>query len=390
MFFIRTQGMVKRYQHGKEKTMRQTKTNDVREAIRRDFVISGNYYNQLLPAEQTLAERFGVSIITVRRAVEALVHEGLLEKRQGSRTAVVMPESVVSRRIGVMIPERQISSFYFKMGAQIANLLRCRGHQVQIFAGKDTDSRELLQFQNNSGTRLDGVIVCGYLANHRLIREQRLPYVLAGGEGWGEMDGVSFDLRSGAVKAVNCLLELGHRRIMFVSNYFEDGPHIESLRDNFLFAETARFAGYCEALRNARLQVQPELIVHGGSGKRSAYLAINRRWKSDRLGGATAIFASTDLLAEGIMQALTEHGVRIPEDISIFGCDNQLDPKDSLFPPLSTLDLRYDEVAARAVDIMLRKLDSPPEEEDMYICYYLIPKLLIRSTVAGINDSINQ
>ncbi len=362
--------------------IRQTKTREVCEAIRREFILSGDFYNQLLPAEQALTERFGVSIVTVRRAVDELVREGLLEKRQGSRTAVVMPASAASRTIAVMIPEMQISPSYFYMGTRIANLLRRRGHQVQVFAGKDTDAHELLRFQESSDVRLEGAVICGYLVNHRMLRGANFPYVLAGGEGRWDMDNISFDLRSGVIRAMEYLLAHGHRRILFVSNYFDDGPHIESLRRTFNFKETARFMGYADALFDAGIEVDENLVLHGGSGKRSAYLAMTRKWKQDGLHGATAILASTDFVAEGIMQALNEAGLRVPEDISLVSCTNQLDPNDSLFEPLTTLDLRYDEVAVRAVDMILDRIEHPVPADDVYVSYCLIPKLLLRSTVA--------
>jgi LacI family transcriptional regulator len=96
----------------------------------------------------------------------------------------------------------------------------------------------------------------------------------------------------------------------------------------------------------------------------------------------TAIFAGTDVVAEGAILALVEAGIKVPQDVSVIGCDNIADSQDFMIP-LTTMSLRISEVATRAVDLLIKRIDQSIEGE--YHCISLIPQLVIRSTTSRMN-----
>jgi DNA-binding LacI/PurR family transcriptional regulator len=71
----------------------------------------------------------------------------------------------------------------------------------------------------------------------------------------------------------------------------------------------------------------------------------------------SAIFCGNDTVAMGVMKALDEHGIRVPEDISLVGFDN-IDTSSYLKPPLTTIDIPKKELGRLAVKILLDRLET--------------------------------
>ncbi|MGP6177267.1 LacI family DNA-binding transcriptional regulator [Microbacterium sp. A196] len=156
-----------------------------------------------------------------------------------------------------------------------------------------------------------------------------VPVAMLHAGGRGE-SGLSVDQVAGARLAVRALVGAGHRHIAHIS-----GP------EEWMEA-SARTAGFVAEL--AAHGLDPVAIVRGdwtaGSGHRAA-AAIDES-------GATAVFASNDQMALGLIGGLRERGVRVSEDVSIVGFD---DAPDAAFfwPPLTTVRQDFEELARRAV-----------------------------------------
>lgn len=152
----------------------------------------------------------------------------------------------------------------------------------------------------------------------------------------------------GARLATETLIQQGHRRIGHISNDKLDVPYP---------APRQRFEGYKQALNNAGIAFDPELIrASDGNAQRGAKAALELlRLKSP----PTALFCGTDRIAMGAYDALKEIGLKIPEDISIIGFDNQEIISAYLNPPLSTLALPHYEMGQWAISYLLS--DEHPE-----------------------------
>ncbi len=355
--------------------MKKTLTEYVRESVRKDYINQENAAGCCLPPEGALAEKYKVSLITLRRAVDALSQEGLLAKKQGKGTFVVDPQSGKSCSIGLVIPENRGSPFYSTLSTLIEPMLRKRGHNVHLFVANDTDT--LLKYLSADKNKVDGLLICGYIMRHQLLKKHELPYVLAGTEGSWDADCVSFDLKAGTYKAIRHMIEAGHKNILFLSNYHKDDPTLKRLKYSFHFQATERYIGYCEALDESGIDFNKQSLLHVGESKRESYLQISKLLTEQKRPDFTAIFASTDLIAEGAIQAIREHGLKVPQDISVMGCDNLRYEKDQVLP-LSTLDLRLEEVAGRAIELLMDRIKSPDMEE--HRCYALIPRLILRES----------
>jgi LacI family transcriptional regulator len=154
---------------------------------------------------------------------------------------------------------------------------------------------------------------------------------------------VGADNRTGAYTAVKHLLQLGHRRI----------GHIKG-RIGYECSED-RYRGYCDALEEASIEVDPALVVQGdflvtgGSACAQQLFALTDR--------PTAIFAASDDMASGVLLAAEESGLRVPEDVALVGFDDTA-PAAFMHPPLTTIGQPFFEMGQRATMLLLDAVNA--------------------------------
>lgn len=145
------------------------------------------------------------------------------------------------------------------------------------------------------------------------------------------------DEEEGGRSATTMLLEQRHERIAFI-NTTSPSP-----------ARDGRLAGYQDALRAAGAPYVPDLVFDSQPDQEGGYAIADQILES----GATAAFCHNDRVAMGLYDALRERGLRIPEDLSVVGFDNQEVIAGHLRPPLSTVALPHYEMGAAGVRVLL-------------------------------------
>jgi LacI family transcriptional regulator len=216
---------------------------------------------------------------------------------------------------------------------------------------------------------VDGVILlwAGEIENAiAFLQKEGLPFVLF--DGRVDDPNVSYiaaDNLAGALSLMRHLLELGHRRIGFTAR-----PELGATSSD-------RLAGYRQALEEAGIPVDESLIISTVIEPRSGYYAAN-----DLLNLAeppTAIFAIHDTVAVDAFQAVTERGLRVPEDVAIAGFDGFLSSLTTQ-PPLTTVKLPLSEMGQLAVETLLAQASDPgrpPTRIKMPV------RLLVRQSTVG-------
>jgi len=153
---------------------------------------------------------------------------------------------------------------------------------------------------------------------------------------------VAPDEEAGGYDATRYLLDAGHRSIAMIN--------IETLESR-LPGAVGRFDGYNRALRDAGVPEDPSLVRFGQGGETDGYRYAMELMALPR--PPSAIFCANDRTAWGAYQAMAELGLKIPADISIVGFDNQETLAPHLRPGLTTLELPFEEMGRRAVDLVL-------------------------------------
>lgn len=181
------------------------------------------------------------------------------------------------------------------------------------------------------------------------------------------MHSVVIDDRLGGYMATRHLLELGHRRIAYVSDSFDDPFNFTSSRD--------RYEGYVHALTEAGIVVRREYHRAGLHGRYEARLMAHALLALDD--PPTAIFAASDTQALGVLEAARDVGMRVPEDLSVIGFD---DIEIAEYVSLTTVRQPLFETGARGVALLLELLGG---ERTVLSCEQLPIELVVRGTTGA-------
>lgn len=178
-------------------------------------------------------------------------------------------------------------------------------------------------------------------------------------DGWSDtqyFDSIAIANHDSAYRAVRHLIEHGHKKIGYLAGDFR----IQNFR--------ARQRGVAQALEEADLISSRKIRVNLGTTLESAYEGM-KEWleKTDREKLPTAFFADNDVIAVGAMRAMSEYGLKIPEDISIIGFDD-LSLGAFSNPPLTTVHVLKHEVGEIAVRRLLGNITNPKN----YTCKTLV------------------
>jgi len=174
------------------------------------------------------------------------------------------------------------------------------------------------------------------------------PFVLIDHQGTGEdCPAVGATNWSGGFNATEYLIKLGHKRIGFITGSMDLG------------CSKDRLEGYRSALRMYHVEEIPELIYEGNFFQQDGYAGASALL--DLPEQPTAIFASNDVMAMGVLDAVRNRGLRVPEDISVIGFDDI--PQASLIKPgMTTINQPLEKMGRVATQILLDMLENQGKE----------------------------
>jgi len=184
-------------------------------------------------------------------------------------------------------------------------------------------------------------------------RKSSLPYVTA------------TDMQ-GAIEMTNYLLRLGHRRIGFVR-----GPLDQR-------AGHDRFEGYKQAISDAGIELDGDIIAHGNDHFESGFQAAQSFLSLES--GPTAIFCNNDEMAAGSISAVFNAGLKVPKNVSVAGFDD-IQLASQIWPPLTTVKQPIYQIAEIATNLLIRLLKG---EDTADIKNEVETALVIRKSTAAI------
>lgn len=314
---------------------------------------------------QDVADLAQVSISTVSRVVNDAGYPVRPETRQRVLEAVdalgfrpnPIARSLVGKptqTIGLIVPD--ISNPYYPLLSRgVEDVASEQGYTV-FFCNTDRSAakaRHYVEVLREKQT--DGLIFAG-----GGLEENGEPLLSGGDSGKVVLIGrhhwpfpsVQVDNARAARDATCHLIELGHRRIAFIS-----GPiGLTSARD--------RLAGYMQAMEDPGSRVDQSLIQEGDFQAESGYQAAFSLLQSRE--APTAIFAANDQMAIAAMAAAYDLGLRVPEDVAVVGFDDTPAARD-VRPALTTVSLPTYEIGASAARLLLRLLAGEATEETVWL-----------------------
>jgi DNA-binding LacI/PurR family transcriptional regulator len=196
-------------------------------------------------------------------------------------------------------------------------------------------------------------------AGLKKLEQVDIPTVLMGEIEGSNLYSVDVDNKLAAEKAVQYLLQLGHRQIACITHA---PPSYTASPD--------RIHGYKNALLSAGITPDDDLIRYADFDPQSGYVQMQSLLASGK--SFTAVFAASDNVAMGVKAALREAGLRIPEDVSLVGFDD-IPWAQYADPPLTTVHIEAQELARRACLMLMDLLKGiEPETRRQIIDTHLV------------------
>ncbi|WP_421382232.1 LacI family DNA-binding transcriptional regulator [Bacillus salacetis] len=306
-----------------------------------------------------IAKAAGVSVTTVSRALNGYSDVKELTRQKIAAVAKelnyspnTLARSLVmnkSQTIGLLVSgftkESVKDNFTVEVLAGVNECASEMNYDLVLFNTNSSMQREKTYTQLCKERRVDGVIIQGIRTDDPYLKEvvdSDIPCVLIDIPVTSENVGyVTTDNELGADKAVQHLVELGHRNIGMVNGH------------EYAFVSQKRLNGYKRALENAGLPFNPKYVVDGNF-KEGEAAKVTKELLTEHP-EITAVFCASDLMAIGSLKAAQEMGKQIPSDLSIVGYDDIL-LASYVSPSLTTVAQNKFQLGFEAAQMLLNLL----------------------------------
>lgn len=298
-----------------------------------------------LPAERDLAVSFQVSQMTMNRAIQELVREGILHREVGRGTFVVHQDGHDGRN-GTLALATLFTPGNIKAHAYATEILRgvqeaaFETHWDLMLLHEALDDPDGLLARLRG--RADGILFLSptdeTVPALRCLRTAGIPFLCVGSS-WPDenIPALDTDNIQGAALAVNHLADLGHTRIGMIGA----PENMSNSRE--------RHSGFVAALEARGLPYRPEWFMPVGAAHEVTTAERARLLEMARATEApTAFFAAGYVLAVSAIETLQGAAFRVPEDVSVVGFDDKFSAA-FLNPPLTTVAQPLEEMGRLAV-----------------------------------------
>ena len=331
------------------------------------------------PTMQEVARVAGVSKATVSRVLN---NSSRISEKTRSRVQEVIKSlnyepnyiarSLSKQRthsIGVIL-EDIMNPFFTEVAKGIETVLKENGYTMLVTSSGFVYEEELELTRTLLRYRVDGILITPVQADSlaiNILKARKIPFFVMNAKSEEpDVSWIDSDNLSGSYMAVQHLLKLGHRR--FICLY---SNKLQGTRD--------RLEGFKRGIVEKGLQVSDQVLLGDAAFREDGYNLIQRYIRDHGVESMpSAIVAVNDTTAIGAMDCLLEHGMRIPEDVSIIGYDD-IYLASLTRVPLTTVHqskFRMGGIAAKGLLEIIRNPDGAPEAH-----HFLIhPKLVVRES----------
>jgi DNA-binding LacI/PurR family transcriptional regulator len=338
---------------------------------------------QRLESHQALSERFGVSRVTIRQALTLLQQAGYVQMlpKRGTYVAerAASPHRIRHGLVALLVENFQ-DPFFNEMTQHIEReLLHNRVHMVLCdIAGEGLGVNYIEHLRD----RVDGFIIGASLQEsswmqYRILSTVGVPYVFFDRDIRSVPgDRVLVDNYLGGRMAAEHLLSLGRHRVFATLTYAWPKKALQAPHEVMVL----RVRGFREKLLESGVDEADILLLTGQGGRtKEAGADAAEHWLSHKP-RATALFATNDILALGVIEVAERHGLRMPEDYALLGFDD-INLVRWLNIPLTTIAQPKEEIAHQAVRLLLEQIDGSRREPTHHVL--LKPRLVERGSTTG-------
>lgn len=328
-----------------------------------------------LPGERVFARELGISYMTIRKAVETLVEEGILYKLPKKGTFVADPNKArrVTKNIGYFldasIKDGLSSPYYSMIFDALEKSAKDHGYGLMFFSDiSDDDLHDNLD-------KIDGAVISCFPRVEKIVDDirKKMPVICIDNSSANKsIPSIVIDNFNAVVESVNYLCSLGHEKIGFITG----------LDDSDVGRN--RFSGYLNALQGNGISQNDDLVFKGDYSFQTGINGADYLLSLDEI--PSAIMCANDTMAIGVIKELSKRGFSVPDDISVIGFDD-IRVASHMTPALTTVSAPISEISQHAVD-MLQAMISGIDMDNRHI---ILPgQLKLRDTCAAMQKFYDQ
>jgi LacI family transcriptional regulator len=251
---------------------------------------------------------------------------------------------------------------YYATSVLTGVLETCRAAQYQVIMQacdyrSPTLTEEVERIVKQS--RAAGVIITPPLSDQAallaMFKKQRIPYArIAPAEHSDNQRTVYTNDRESSARMTEHLVALGHTRIGFIIG----NPDHAAVAD--------RYKGYLDGLKNCGIELDKKIIAQGYNSHASGMQCARKLLQVPDEERPTAIFASNDEMAAGVLAVAHTLGLGVPDDLSVAGFDD-MPLASQVWPALTTIRQPISAMSAKAAELLLQQLRDEPEDKAAHV-----------------------
>ncbi len=336
-----------------------------------------------LESHQELAREYGVSLITIKKALADLIKDGVLFSRVGKGTFVDRKSARIDlskhKTIGLVLSDLK-NPFFSLIIHSIEAKASEKSYNILLSNTSELIEKEESQIRHFLEIGVNGLVIASLTHNYsasdtiRNLKNENFPFVMISYIVDEDIYFVGTDHEKGAFMATEHLIKLGYKRIGYING--EEGNLLGELRKK----------GYIRALEQYEKKCSEHFIFQlplKRNDYQSGYQIGEQFFKlTDR---PDAMFVYKDLAALGFEQAVLDQGKKVPDDVAIVGFDN-IEGSRYAPVPLTTIHQPTDEIGKLAVETLIRRIEGG--ETDIHTI--LAPKLVIRKSCGAKEKTYKQ
>lgn len=335
-----------------------------------------------------VADMAGVSVTTVSlvlnnkgKSISADTIKRVKESAQSCHySASPIAASMITKKtqtIGYIIPDIQ-NIFFSQIAKNVETEMNKVGYNLILCNSDDRYDRDLHSILSLANRQIDLLIFAPSAESlkaqnvdnlYHVLSNLEIPYIIVDRDlGDKPCHKIVNDHEFGGYLATRYLIDQGHTNIACISGPLE------------VSSAQYRYRGYVNALQEAGITVIKENLYEGDYYFDSGYKIANQIFTRKEV---TAVFASNDLMAYGVLKAAREANVKIPDDLSLVGFDD-LYFSSILDVPLTSVKQDIDKISKGICNFIVQELDTSKDKTRDFITEMIQPSITIRKSVKKI------
>lgn len=332
------------------------------------------------PTLKSIALKLGVSVSTVSRVINGKSSHYRISKEtellilKAAKELAYTPNQLArglrlkrTNSIGYIIPDIS-NPFFASIAKSVEKSARKFGYSILLCDSEENTEIESSSLQLMLNRKIDGLIISpvGLEVNHLInVAQKNIPIVLLD-RYFPDLNipFVTSDNYKGALEAISLLIDNGHTRIACIQGLKNTSPNNDRVR------------GYRDAHLKFDIEIDESLIVGDNFGEENGYIETKMLLKKGNL--PTAIFSVSNLISLGAIRAISEEGLKIPDDISMISFDDQPYSR-FLATPMTTVAQQSNQIGQIATKLLVDQIESNRNIEPKGI--FLPTKMIVRDSV---------